>query len=48
MSKHKPCVAVVGAGIAGLTASILLQQAGYECTIYEQAPQFRRLGAGIN
>jgi 6-hydroxynicotinate 3-monooxygenase len=48
MSNSKPRVAVVGGGIGGTTAAILLQQAGYECTVYEQAPAFHRVGAGIN
>src|SRR4051794_38993079 len=48
MSKRKPHIAVVGAGIGGTTAAVFLQQAGYDCTVYEQADEFRRLGAGIN
>jgi len=41
-------VAVVGAGLGGLVAGALLQQRGCDVTIYEQAPEFARLGAGIN
>lgn len=44
----RPHVAIVGAGIGGITTAVLLQQAGYDCRVYEQAPQFRRVGAGIN
>lgn len=48
MAKSKPHIAIVGAGIGGLTTAVLLEQAGYDYTIYEQAPSFRRVGAGIN
>ena len=41
-------IAVVGAGLGGLVAGALLQQRGHNVTIYEQAPTFSRLGAGIN
>jgi 6-hydroxynicotinate 3-monooxygenase len=41
-------IAVVGAGLGGATAAALLQRAGFDVTVYEQAPQFVRLGAGIH
>jgi len=41
-------IAVVGGGLGGTTAAVLLQRAGYDCTLYEQAPAFARIGAGIN
>ena len=41
-------IAVVGAGLGGLVAGALLQSRGYDVKIYEQAPTFARLGAGIN
>jgi 6-hydroxynicotinate 3-monooxygenase len=41
-------IAIIGAGLGGTTAAALLQQAGYEVRVYEQAPQFSRLGAGIH
>ena len=41
-------IAVIGAGLGGCAAAALLQQAGYNVTVYEQAPAFSRLGAGIN
>lgn len=44
----KPRIAVVGGGIGGTTAAILLQRAGYDCKVYEQAPAHARVGAGIN
>ena len=40
-------VAVIGAGIGGLAVSAALRGAGVETTIYEQAPRFARVGAGI-
>jgi 6-hydroxynicotinate 3-monooxygenase len=40
-------VAIIGAGIGGLTAAACLRRAGVEARIYEQAPGFARLGAGI-
>jgi len=41
-------IAVVGGGMGGLTIGIALQQAGYECIIFEQAPALAKIGAGIN
>lgn len=43
----KPRIAVVGAGLGGVTAAILLQQSGHDVTVYEQAPSLARIGAGI-
>jgi len=40
-------VAIVGAGMGGLTAAATLRRAGIDAEIYEQAPAFSRLGAGI-
>jgi 6-hydroxynicotinate 3-monooxygenase len=40
-------IAVVGAGIGGLSVAGFLQRAGFDVTVYEQAPAFSRLGAGI-
>ncbi|WP_157554589.1 FAD-dependent monooxygenase [Nocardia crassostreae] len=38
---------VVGGGIAGLGAAIALRSAVWEVTLYEQAPEFGEVGAGI-
>lgn len=46
MSK-KPSIAILGAGMGGLTAAAALQQRGFPVRVYEQATQFARLGAGI-
>src|SRR5216684_1390368 len=40
-------IAVVGAGLGGLTIAGFLQRAGFATTVYEQAPTFSRIGAGI-
>ncbi|WP_150301306.1 FAD-dependent monooxygenase [Pseudomonas profundi] len=41
-------IAIIGAGLGGAAMAALLQQSGYACTVYEQAPGFSRLGAGIH
>jgi len=41
-------IAVIGAGIGGLTAAVALRQAGFEVTVYEQAPELTEVGGGIN
>jgi len=41
-------IAIVGAGLGGAAAATLLQQAGFDVDVYEQAPAFSRLGAGIH
>ncbi|HET7341132.1 MAG TPA: FAD-dependent monooxygenase [Methylomirabilota bacterium] len=38
---------VVGAGIGGLTAALMLRRAGLAVTVVEQAPALREVGAGI-
>ena len=43
----KPRIAIVGAGIGGLTCAIALRQAGVAVTIFEQAPAFGSIGASI-
>lgn len=40
-------IAIVGAGLAGLTVAGLLQRSGFPVAIYEQTPNFSRIGAGI-
>ena len=45
---NKPTIAVIGAGLGGAAAGALLQKAGYPTKVYEQAPAFARLGAGIH
>ncbi len=40
-------VAVVGAGIGGLTAALALIRQGIGVDVYEQAPELKELGAGV-
>jgi salicylate hydroxylase/6-hydroxynicotinate 3-monooxygenase len=42
-----PRIAVVGAGMGGLTAAAALARVGCEVHLFEQAPEFARIGAGI-
>jgi 6-hydroxynicotinate 3-monooxygenase len=46
MSARKT-IAVIGAGLGGLSVAGFLQRAGFPVTVYEQAPAFSRIGAGI-
>ncbi|MEV0342619.1 FAD-dependent monooxygenase [Nocardia sp. NPDC050713] len=39
---------IVGGGIGGLAAAIALRSAGWQVTVYEQAPEFTEVGAGIS
>lgn len=40
-------IAIIGAGICGLTTGIALKSRGFKVTIYERAPDLRAVGAGI-
>ena len=40
-------IAIIGAGMGGLAAAAGLRKMGQQVTVYEQARQFSRLGAGI-
>ncbi len=46
--QKKPRIAVIGAGLGGAAAAALLHQAGFNVHLYERAPAFSRLGAGIH
>ena len=47
MERKSPSIAIIGAGMGGLAAAATLRQAGFDVTVYEQAPHFERVGAGI-
>jgi 2-polyprenyl-6-methoxyphenol hydroxylase-like FAD-dependent oxidoreductase len=40
-------VAIVGGGIGGLTAALALLRHGIDVDVYEQAPELREIGAGV-
>lgn len=40
-------VAIIGAGIGGLTTAIAMKQAGIDAEIFEAAPELKPVGAGI-
>jgi salicylate hydroxylase/6-hydroxynicotinate 3-monooxygenase len=42
-----PTIAIIGAGMGGLTLAAALHRRGFAARIFEQAPRFTRLGAGI-
>src|SRR5262247_2228859 len=41
-------IAVIGAGLGGLTAAVALRRAGFDVDVYEQAPALTEVGGGIN
>src|SRR5260370_37249570 len=47
MAKKKPSIAIIGAGMGGLAVAATLRRVGIAAQIYEQAPRFARIGAGI-
>jgi len=47
MMAEKPSIAIIGAGIGGLTAAASLVRLGFKIAVYEQAEQFAPIGAGI-
>jgi salicylate hydroxylase len=42
-----PKIAIAGAGIGGLVAALALLRRGFDVTVYEQAPELKELGAGL-
>lgn len=40
-------VVIIGAGIGGLAAALTLRRAGIEVRLFEQAPELREVGAGV-
>lgn len=47
MSREQVRIAVVGAGIAGLTVAAALARSGLRCDVFEQARLFGEVGAGV-
>ena len=41
-------VAIVGAGVGGLTLALCLQDTGIRARVFESSPEIRPLGVGIN
>jgi len=41
-------VIIIGAGIAGLATALMLEREGIRADLYEQSPEIRELGVGIN
>jgi 2-polyprenyl-6-methoxyphenol hydroxylase-like FAD-dependent oxidoreductase len=47
MTIKKLSIAIVGAGIGGMTTAATLRQIGVDVRVYEQAPRFARIGVGF-
>ena len=47
MTSRQISIGVIGGGIGGLTAALSLLRAGLDVHVYEQAPEAREVGAGI-
>lgn len=47
MSERRPRVAIVGAGVGGITAALFLREAGIDAVVYEQNAEITAAGAGI-
>lgn len=45
--KHETTIAIVGGGIGGILTAIGLGKQGYNVHLFEQAPKFSEIGAGI-
>jgi salicylate hydroxylase len=45
---RRASVAIIGGGLGGLTAAVLLLRAGFDVQVYEQASALSEVGAGIN
>lgn len=47
MAANGPHIAIVGAGIGGLTLALALRERGITAELYEQAPELREVGAAV-
>jgi 6-hydroxynicotinate 3-monooxygenase len=46
--ENSPRIAIIGSGMGGTTAAIMLQRTGHRVDVYEQGSGRARVGAGIN
>jgi salicylate hydroxylase len=46
-NRRHPHILIAGGGIGGLTAALALLRRGFEVDVYEQAPELREVGAGV-
>ena len=44
---NKKRIAIIGAGIGGMTTAVALSQKGIDISIFEQAPVLSEVGAGL-
>ncbi|NBW89405.1 MAG: FAD-binding protein, partial [Gammaproteobacteria bacterium] len=47
-ASRRPTVAIIGAGIGGLSAAIALHRAGLATRVFEQATDIGEVGAGLS
>lgn len=47
MTQNSQRLAIVGAGIGGLTLAIALKDQGWDVQLYEQADELREVGAAV-
>jgi salicylate hydroxylase len=47
VANHETSIAIIGGGIGGLAAALSLLREGFDVHVYEQAREFREVGAGI-
>ncbi len=45
--RKPPRILIAGAGIGGLTAALAMLEAGFAVEVFEQAPELREIGAGL-
>ena len=47
MAESRSRVAIIGAGIGGLSLGLALQERGIQADVFEQAPELTEIGAAI-
>jgi flavin-dependent dehydrogenase len=48
MTTRKTIALIIGGGIGGLATAIALREAGRVVLVFERAPEFREVGAGLS